>query len=165
MNSGFQSVKFQQRYTKRRLSRSKYKNFHVSSWHIFNTLFLTDFHQFSKRGLLFKHWLIRDLKWPFFMLWSNFRILLSNPSQIFKINAMIIFYALLNMYWLFLTHSVYPWQVSSSSDMRYPSYKECHFKTFQANFGVSWLILRWLHCLHWEISVHTEINFHQSKVR
>ena len=33
----------------------------------------------------------RDLKWLFFMSWSNFRLLLSNISQISKINAMVTF--------------------------------------------------------------------------
>ena len=37
-------------------------------------------------------------------------------------------------------------------------------KTFQVNFGVSRLTLEWLHYLHWNMFVYTEINFHQSEV-
>ena len=48
----------------------------------------------------------RDTKWLFFMSLSNFRFLLSNPIQIFKINAMVTFYGSLNIY-TFLTHPVY----------------------------------------------------------
>ena len=43
----------------------------------------------------------RDPKWLFFMSWSESSLLLSNLSQISKINAMVTFYGSLNVYTFF----------------------------------------------------------------
>ena len=43
----------------------------------------------------------REQKLSFFISWYNFRILLSNASQIFNIDKMVIFYGSLNVYTFF----------------------------------------------------------------
>ena len=50
----------------------------------------------------------RDRKWLFFMSWSNFGLLLLNPSQISwsKINVMVTFLWLIKRVYFFLSHPV-----------------------------------------------------------
>ena len=59
----------------------------------FNTLFWPIFTNFQNEAdcSSVNSLIDRDRKWLFFMLWSNFMFLLSNPSQIFKIDAMVTF--------------------------------------------------------------------------
>ena len=38
------------------------------------------------------------------------------------------------------------------------------YRVFRVDFGVSGLVLGWLHCVHWGMKVCTGVIFHQSRV-
>ena len=80
--------------------------------YFFNTLFSTDFANFQKEAdrLSVNSLIDKDPKWLFFMSWSNFRLWLSNPSQISSINAMVTFLWLIKRVYFFLTHPVSVWK-------------------------------------------------------
>ena len=64
-------------------------------WLIFDN-FQNDADYLSINSLIYRDW-----KWLFFMSWSNFRLLLSNPSQTFKIDAMVTFLWLIKHVYFF----------------------------------------------------------------